>query len=213
MNRNHHVRRSLSEGDFKSQLIGHLPQLRAFARALTGNRDNADDLVQDTMARALAARDKFESGTNLRAWLMTILRNQRITHLRRHRVERACLDGLPRTVLHAPPAQHATAECGEVVAALGSMAPAQREALMLVTAAGLSYEEAAQVCDCAIGTVKSRVNRARSELQRILAAPRALPAPRPLAGFGHRRSLPGSRRIEARPSARLDNAARRYLAA
>src|SRR5262245_37487106 len=91
-----------SSADFRTGIIECLPHLRAFARALTGSRERADDLVQDTIVRALAAWQRFEPGTNLRAWLLTILRNQRISQLRRQRIESTCLHDLFHAQHHSP---------------------------------------------------------------------------------------------------------------
>lgn len=156
-------------GDFREQLVGHLPKLRVFARILTGNRERADDLVHDTVLRALAAERQFIPGTNMKAWLITILRNQHISDLRRKRIRVESMDLLPDSALPTPATQHASAEFTEVRRALMKMSLEHREVLMLVAAAGFSYEEAAQICNCAIGTVKSRLNRGRAELQRLLS--------------------------------------------
>jgi RNA polymerase sigma-70 factor (ECF subfamily) len=152
----------------EAELVACLPQLRAFARVLTGNRDRADDLVQDTVVHALTAAHQFEVGTNLQAWMFTILRNLRYTELRR--MMRVSFQSLDASV-HQPavlPSQEASLEFGDFRRAFRQLGDDQREALILVGADGLSYEEAAKVCDCAMGTIKSRVSRARGELRRIL---------------------------------------------
>jgi RNA polymerase sigma-70 factor (ECF subfamily) len=154
--------------DFRDLLVTHLPHLRAVARALTGHRDRADDLVNDTVLRALSAEKQFQAGTNLKAWLMTILRNHYINGLRRSRIEVEVVDEIPDSALPTAPNQEHVVEMGEVAAALQRMSVEHREILVLISAAGLSYEEAASVCGCAIGTIKSRLNRARSELKRVL---------------------------------------------
>ena len=157
--------------DFRSSIVGCLPQLRAFARVLTRNRERADDLVHDTLVRALAAEDKFQKGTNIKAWLLTILRNQHISDLRRRKVEVEPVDDLIDAALPTPPGQVSSVEFGELRKALMKMSVQHREVLILVAAAGLSYEDTAEVCKCAVGTVKSRLNRARVELRRLLSEP------------------------------------------
>lgn len=157
--------------DFRTNIVGCLPQLRAFARVLTRNRERADDLVHDTLVRALAAEDKFQKGTNIKAWLLTILRNQHISDLRRRKVEVEPVDDLIDAALPTPPGQMSSVEFGELRKALMKMSVQHREVLILVAAAGLSYEDTAEVCKCAVGTVKSRLNRARVELRRLLSEP------------------------------------------
>jgi RNA polymerase sigma-70 factor (ECF subfamily) len=155
--------------DFRGSLVTHLPHLRAVARALTAHRDRADDLVNDTILKALSAEAQFQPGTNLKAWLMTILRNHYINGLRRSRIEVETVDEIPESALPTSPNQEHVVEINEVAAALQKMSIEHREILVLVSAAGLSYEEAADVCGCAVGTIKSRLNRARSELKRVLS--------------------------------------------
>jgi RNA polymerase sigma-70 factor (ECF subfamily) len=152
----------------EADLVACLPQLRAFARVLTGSRERADDLVQDTVVRALTAAHQFQVGTSLQAWMVTILRNLRYSELRR--TMRVPLQSLDASVHQpaVPPSQEANLEFGDFRRAFGQLGDDQREALILVGADGLSYEEAAKVCDCAMGTIKSRVSRARGELRRIL---------------------------------------------
>jgi RNA polymerase sigma-70 factor (ECF subfamily) len=160
--------------DFRAQLVAHLPHLRAVARSLTGHRDRADDLVNDTILKALSAEAQFQPGTNLKAWLMTILRNHYINGLRRTRIEVETVGEIPDSALPSAPNQEHVVEMNEVAAALQIMSVEHREILVLVSAAGLSYEEAAGVCACAVGTIKSRLNRARGELKRVLAQSRGL---------------------------------------
>lgn len=158
-------------GDFRQGILLCLPQLRAFARVLTGARDRADDLVQDAMTRALAAEHRFEQGTNIRAWLMTILRNQWISELRsarRHRSEELTPD-----LAALPAAQLPSVALAELGRAMEKLSPSHREVLMLVAASGLDHEEAAQICGCAVGTIKSRLNRARNHLHELLEGPDA----------------------------------------
>ena len=150
-------------------IVAAIPSLRAFAVSLTGNLDRADDLVQETLVRALAHIDSFEPGTNLPAWLFTILRNYfRSEHRRRHREVEDC-DGNLAATLKTPPEQDGHLEFEELLEALARLPDDQREAIVLVGAVGISYEEAAQICGCAIGTVKSRAHRARQKLAELLA--------------------------------------------
>jgi RNA polymerase sigma-70 factor (ECF subfamily) len=160
--------------DFRTELVSHLPHLRAVARALTGHRDRADDLVNDTVLKALSAEAQFQPGTYLKAWLMTILRNHYINGLRRTRIEVETIGEIPEAALPSAPNQEHVVEVNEVANALQRMSVEHREILVLVSAAGLSYEEASEVCGCAVGTIKSRLNRARNELKRVLAKSRGL---------------------------------------
>lgn len=153
--------------DFGEMVAQFLPQLRAFARGLTGHREAADDLVHDTVVRALAAKHQFTPGTNLRAWLFTILRNAHHSNYRRRRIDGGSIDDLAESQVAGPPQQLVQIELKEVQRLLQLLPVKFREALLLVSAAGMSYEEAAAVCGCAVGTTKSRVNRARNELLRL----------------------------------------------
>ena len=160
--------------DFRTELVAQLPHLRAVARALTGHRDRADDLVNDTVLKALSAESQFQPGTYLKAWLMTILRNHYINGLRRTRIEVETIGEIPEAALPSAPNQEHVVEVNEVANALQRMSVEHREILVLVSAAGLSYEEASEVCGCAVGTIKSRLNRARSELKRVLESSRGI---------------------------------------
>ena len=153
---------------FRDELVAAIPILRGFARSLSGNRDRADDLVQETLAKAIANRDKYRPGTNLHAWLVTILRNQYYSEGRRRWREVSDADGAHAARLTDPPAQHGHLELRDFLAALQALPDDQREALILVGASGLSYEEAAEVLVTRIGTVKSRVSRARARLEAML---------------------------------------------
>ena len=146
-----------------------MPHLRAFARFLTGNRERADDLVQDTVVRALTAAHQFQQGTNLKAWMFTILRNLFRSEYRKRRREVEDTDGSYAESLKSHPEQNSRLEFQEFRAALAKLPPDQREALILVGASGFSYEEAAAICECAVGTIKSRVNRARTRLADLLS--------------------------------------------
>ncbi len=167
----------VADATMKQQLVGAIPILRAFARSLSGNRDRADDLVQETIARALANRDKFQAGTNLHAWLVTILRNQFYSEGRKRRREVEDVDGAMASQLSERPAQIGHIELGEFVRALQLLPDEQREALLLIGASGFSYEEAAEICAVRVGTIKSRVSRARSRLEDLLAGAEKLPPP------------------------------------
>ena len=153
---------------FHSALAEALPSLRAFARSLARDPVLADDLVQETMLKAWAARDSYTEGTNLRAWLFTILRNAYYSMLRKRRREVEDVDGALSARLAVAPQHGQSLALQDFAAALQKLPAEQREALVLVGAAGLSYEEAATVCDCAVGTVKSRINRARARLAELL---------------------------------------------
>jgi RNA polymerase sigma-70 factor, ECF subfamily len=148
-------------------MLAAVPSLRAFAISLSGNIDRADDLVQDTLLRAMANIDLFNPGTNMSAWLFTILRNLFRSEYRKRRREVEDVDGLH--VDSSPPQQHSRLEFEEFRRALEKLLPDQREALILVGASGFSYEEAAAICESAVGTIKSRVNRARARLSKLLS--------------------------------------------
>lgn len=153
----------------KQSLLALIPNLRAFAISLCGDADRADDLVQDTLVRAWDHLNKFQEGTNLRAWLFTILRNTYFSHYRKRRREVEDKEGARAAELAVLPEQYGHLDLEDFRRALNTLPADQREALILVGAAGFSYEEAANVCGCAVGTIKSRVNRARSRLATLLA--------------------------------------------
>lgn len=153
---------------WRDSVIAMIPAMRAFAWSLCHNGADADDLVQDTLIKAWSNRDRFEPGTNLRAWLFTILRNTYYTQLNRRRREVRDEEGDYAKQLRSPPTQDWSLAMQDLQSALARLPDEHREALILVGAAGLSYEEAAEICGCAVGTVKSRVNRARIKLQRLL---------------------------------------------
>jgi RNA polymerase sigma-70 factor (ECF subfamily) len=159
---------------WREEVIAQIPALRAFAWSLCHNSSDADDLVQEALTKAWTHRDKFEPGTNLRAWLFTILRNTYYTAVTRRRREVADEDGKHAATLTTPPVQDWSVAMSALQAAMSQLPDEHREALILVGAAGLSYEEAAVICDCALGTIKSRVNRARSKLLKIMEADSAL---------------------------------------
>ncbi len=153
---------------FRTELIELLPSLRAFARSLAHNPAQADDLVQDTLVKALANVDRFEPGTNLRAWLFTILRNHYYSQLRKAKREVEDAEGRLAARLSVRPEQDGSVDLEDFKVAFKQLQPDHREVLTLVGASGCSYEEAAEICGCAVGTIKSRVNRARRKLTEIL---------------------------------------------
>lgn len=158
-----------ASAQIKADLIAVIPNLRAFAVSLCGNPDRADDLVQETLVKAWGNLDSFVEGTNLPAWLFTILRNFYYSEYRKRRREVADSDGAIATRLATAPAQNGHMDLLDLHGALQQLPNDQREALILIGASGLSYEEAATICRCAIGTMKSRVNRARNRLAEILS--------------------------------------------
>jgi RNA polymerase sigma-70 factor, ECF subfamily len=149
-------------------MLRAVPSLRAFAISLCGNVDRADDLVQETLLRAWANLNSFEPGTNMSAWLFTILRNHFRSEYRKRRREVEDSDGHYAETLKSQPEQYGQVEFREFREALAQLPSDQREALILVGASGFSYEDAATICECAVGTIKSRVNRARSKLAALL---------------------------------------------
>lgn len=153
---------------FKREMLATLPSLRAFAVSLTGRHDKADDLVQDTIMKAWAKQSSFELGTNIKAWLFTILRNEFYSQMRKRGREVQDTDGAFTERLSVHPSQYGLLDLRDFKKALDSLPADQREAIILIGASGFSYEEAAEICDCAIGTMKSRVSRARTRLQEIL---------------------------------------------
>jgi len=159
---------TLEEPDLREALLAAVPSLRAFAISLSGQVDRADDLVQDTLLRALSNLHRFERGTNLNAWLFTILRNLFHSEYRKRRREVEDPDGSYAGRLKVQPEQGSRLDFEDFRSALAKLPPDQREALLLVGASGFSYEEAAQICGCAVGTIKSRVNRARFRLASLL---------------------------------------------
>jgi RNA polymerase sigma-70 factor, ECF subfamily len=149
-------------------LLAAVPRLRAFALSLCRNRDRADDLVQETLVRACENMSTFTPGSNMGAWLTTILRNHFYSEHRRRRREVEDVDGVQAASLMIGPHQIASLEHLELRAALARLPDEMREVLHLVFASGLSYGEAAQICGCAVGTIKSRVHRARAMLFKML---------------------------------------------
>lgn len=154
--------------EFKEQMIALIPSLRAFARGLCGNRDMADDLAQEAMARAWAARDSFAIGTNFRAWMFMIVRNQFYTTIRKNSRMTTWDPEAAERLLVTPATQHVGIDLADVEKALARLPAEQREMLMLVAAGGMGYVEAAEITGCALGTVKSRIARGRIALARMI---------------------------------------------
>lgn len=154
---------------FREALVALLPHLRAFARGLCGQAERADDLVQEAVLRAWTSRDSFRPGTNFKAWVFTITRNNFLNELRRYRRETQLEDGMAETMLVTAADQEDALHMNDLQRALDRLPPERREALLLIGASGFSYEEAAQVCGVAIGTMKSRVARGRAQLGLLLS--------------------------------------------
>lgn len=157
--------------EFKQELLPLLPNLRAFARSLCGSSDWADDLVQETILRAWANRQSYQPGSNLKAWLFTILRNYFYNEVRKRRRSIELHNDQAALEVGVAEAQPTNLHLQDLARALEDLSQDQREALVLVSVDGFSYEEAARICACAIGTVKSRVARARRELESKLGGP------------------------------------------
>ena len=153
---------------FKRELTEVVPHLRAFARGLCGRPDMADDLVQETLLKAWAAQERFEPGTSMRAWTFVILRNAYLTDMRRNRFRGEYDETVAERILTAPAGQEEPIHLSDMHRALLTLPPERREALLLVGAGGFSYEEAAHICGCAVGTIKSRVGRARAALSTMI---------------------------------------------
>ncbi len=153
----------------RDSILAAIPNLRAFAISLSGNVDRADDLVQETVLRALANIDSFQPGTNMPAWLFTILRNLFRSEYRKRRREVEDATGMYAESMKSQPEQASRLEFEELRLALAQLPDDQREAVILVGASGFSYEEAAAICECAVGTIKSRVNRARNRLAELMS--------------------------------------------
>ena len=170
--------------EIHDEILACLPNLRAFARSLTGNRDRADDLVQDAVLRALNAASQYTPGTNFRAWIFTILRNLHFNELRRNRGLMRPLEAADLEIHATAPAQLARLEFDDFRRAFSTLPAALREALVLVGADGLRYDEAATICGCPIGTIKGRVLRARSEIKKLLGVSGDVPPATDQAGAG-----------------------------
>jgi RNA polymerase sigma-70 factor (ECF subfamily) len=162
------VTRAQETPSFKRELLATLPSLRAFAVSLSGRHDKADDLVQDTVMKAWAKQESFELGTNMKAWLFTILRNEFYSQMRKRGREVQDTDGAFTERMAVHPSQYGIVDLNDFRKALDRLPDDQREAVILIGASGFSYEEAAEICHCAVGTMKSRVSRARTKLQELL---------------------------------------------
>ena len=158
-----------ADAAFRAELLAAIPRLRAFAASLAGNPDRADDLVQETLVKALASPGGYTAGTNFLGWLFTILRNIYYSEYRKRRREVSDSEGTIAARLATAPAQNGHMDFLDFREALQKLPADQREALVLIGASGMSYEEAASICNCAIGTMKSRVNRARNRLIELLS--------------------------------------------
>ena len=156
--------------EFARGVVDAVPALRAFAISLTGNVEHADDLVQETVLKAWAASDSFRPGTNLKAWLFTILRNHNSTQFRKRRREVEDVDGAMAANLASKAEQEGHVALMEMQEALAKLPEDQREAVLLVGAAGFSYEDVAEMCGVAVGTIKSRVSRGRVLLAKFMYA-------------------------------------------
>ena len=158
----------MTRPDPRDELVEHLPAMRAFAISLTRNGATADDMVQDTLVKAWTNIEKFQEGTNMRAWLFTILRNTYYSSRRKAKREVSDVDGVLTDGLAEKPAHDGHMQMTDFRKALALLKDEQREALLLVGASGFSYEEAADMCGVAVGTIKSRTNRARARLAELL---------------------------------------------
>ena len=154
--------------EFRDAMLEALPNLRAYAISLTGNPDRADDCVQNAILKALKSRERFEAGTNMRAWLFTILRNSFLSEHRKWRRELQDTEGAYAAQLVSAPDQNVKLDLQDVQSALAMLRSEQREALVLVALEGLSYDQVAEITGVAIGTVKSRVSRARQRLAELM---------------------------------------------
>lgn len=196
--------------DFKSELLGLIPFLRAFARSLCGNQEAADDLAQETLVKAWQSRDTFIPGTNLKAWLFTILRNQFYSDRRRAWRQAPWDQEAAERIPGGGSDQSWAAELSDTARALRCLSDEQREALILVGAGGFSYEDAARICSCAVGTVKSRVARARKALIAILEGEDKLPSiPRPDEGDAAREIMAQLDRLAPNRNEELERQGRR----
>lgn len=192
---------NVAPSEVRQCVVECIPHLRAFARSLCGNRDRADDLVQEAIMRALAAERSYTPGTNFKAWIFTILRNHYFNEIRKHGGRTVSSDDLGEFEPSTPASHEASLEFCEFRRAFWTLSDGQREVLMLVGPGGLSYEEAASICNCAVGTIKSRVCRARQELRMAMKEGGAI---------GHRTEVPpvnGSDLIDLLVALRIDQRA------
>jgi RNA polymerase sigma-70 factor (ECF subfamily) len=160
-------------------MVALVPQLHTFARSLCRDGVRADDLVQEALMRAINNIQRFKPGTNLKAWLFTIVRNEHYSQLRRSKFEAQGMDIELLPEPSVPPDHDGKLELRDLNRALASLSPGQRTALILVSVSGFSYEEAAEICGCAVGTIKSRVARARETLLELLEGRQPMPMAAP----------------------------------
>jgi RNA polymerase sigma-70 factor (ECF subfamily) len=153
---------------FNTMLLNHLPRLKAYAMMLTKNKASAEDLLQETAYRVLRAELQFTIGTNFTAWVYRILRNQFISSLRRSKRTPAPIDDIPESFFAQPPEQEDVVLSNQILRAMDKLHPEQRKVLMLVCTEGLSYDEAAKTLNCSLGTVKSRLWRARKHMEQLI---------------------------------------------
>jgi RNA polymerase sigma-70 factor, ECF subfamily len=181
-------------------MVALVPQLHTFARSLTRDGVRADDLVQEALMRAFNNIDRFRPGTNLKAWLFTIVRNEHYSQLRRRKFEAhgVDIDLLPEPSV--PPDHDGKLELRDLNRALAALSPGQRTALILVSASGFSYEEAAAICGCAVGTIKSRVARARETLLQMIDGTLPIPDCKTDDDISGSTPAPSRRRPVSRPN-------------
>jgi RNA polymerase sigma-70 factor (ECF subfamily) len=163
-----------ARAQFRQHLLAAIPKLRAFALSLASHADHADDLVQETLMKAWNHQNSFQDGTNIKAWLFTILRNEYFSQLRKRRREVEDADGDYAASVMTPGGQESQLDMADLRIALQQLPADQREAVVLVGASGFSYQEVADICHVPVGTVKSRVNRARNKLAVLLGNTAAL---------------------------------------
>jgi RNA polymerase sigma-70 factor (ECF subfamily) len=183
-------RESLASADsaFLKEMTALVPTLRAFGRSLCANKSWADDLVQETMLKAWSGRERYQVGSNMKAWMLTILRNQYYSELRHKRFEVADPNDEHASRMSVPPEHEAASQMEMLSYALTKLSNEQREAILLVCASGLSYKQAAVICNCAVGTIKSRIARARDHLLQWLGGEGAGGNPFASAGITERQS-------------------------
>jgi RNA polymerase sigma-70 factor (ECF subfamily) len=160
------------------ELVDLIPALRAFARTFCRNKDDADDLVQETLSRALANLERFERGTRMKAWLFTIMHNTFLTGIKKTNRESPGQDDCVSGQSVIAPSQEWAQRSWEVAQAIDQLPEDQRQVIVLIGMIGIGYDDVAAICGCAIGTVKSRLNRARARLTETLGEDRVCPAKR-----------------------------------
>ncbi len=170
----------MSDDEFSRDLTDLLPHLRAFGRSMVGSPEHADDLVQDTMVKAWGSRHTFKPGTSMRAWTFTILRNTYLTELRRAKFVGEYDELAAERQLQQPGDQGDSIDLQDLQRAMMELPADQREALVLVGATGLAYAEAAEIAGCAVGTMKSRVSRGRTQLAALLNEDAPTPMAQPV---------------------------------